>query len=303
MMTEERTQVELPTRLRTTVEVIYPETAELYLANMDNPRKLRDMVVDRYARDMANGAWHVGTSAISFDADGVLRDGQHRLTACIRAGVPFVTVVYRGIGEGAVLNMDRGLKRMWADVLKSRGIPNANNLQSAVVLGWRWDGGLFRDGGMRNAPTHAELEDWLALNETVIDRVHEAVRLRAAIGCVVAPMSAFLHRTHIIDPGASALMVELLHSGDVPPSSPLRKLRDRTMMSVGRRRGGALNQITELAVQSKAWNFWTQDRPMQLLSWRRGPSVRESFPDLQDANGNVYPFPDVVARIEEGDEG
>ena len=289
MMTEERTQVELPTRLRTTVEQIYPETAELYLANMDNPRKLRDMVVDRYARDMANGAWHVGTSAISFDADGVLRDGQHRLTACVKAGVPFETVVYRGIGEGAVL--------------KSRGVANANNVQSAVVLGWRWDQGLFREGGMRYTPTYSELEDWLALNETMIDRVHDAARLRGAIGCVVAPMAAFLHRAYAIDSEATALAVDLLHSGDVPPTDPLRKLRDRSMMSVGKRRGGALNQIVELAVCDKAWNAWVQGRTIQLLSWRRGPSIRESFPDLQDANGNVYPFADVVARFEEGDEG
>lgn len=303
MMTEDRTQdTGLPTRLRVSVETITPNEAEMYLSNMNNPRRLRDAVVKRYARDMARGDWHVGTSAISFDALGALRDGQHRLSACIEANTALTTVVYRGIGEGAVLNMDRGLKRMWADTLKARGIPNANNVQSAVVLAWRWDRGLFAEGSTRYAATNSELENWLAANPTMIDRVHDAARLRGQMGCVVAPMSAFLHRAHTIDPDAAALAVELLYTGDVPSSSPLRKLRDRSMMSVGKRRGGSLNQIIELAICCKAWNAWVNERPMQVLAWRRGPSVRESFPDLQDANGNTYPFPDVMARWE-GEEG
>lgn len=290
--------IDLPTRLRVSVETIHPETAELYLAHMNNPRKLRAAVVERYARDMAAGHWHVGTSAISFDPDGILRDGQHRLQACIAAGVALETVVYRGVGEGAVLNMDRGLKRMWADTLKARGIPNANNVQSATMLAWRWDHGLFAQGRMANTATHSELEDWLGDHPEFIDCVHHAVRCRAAIGCNVAAMSSFFHRVGTIDAEAAGLFIEQLHSGDAPVTSPVRKLRDRTMLTANKRRAGALSQVVELAVACKAWNAWITGRQIQLLSWRRGPSVRESFPDLVEAHGSIWPFPDVLARME-----
>lgn len=301
-MTDLAERTALPTRLKVSVETITPELAQVYLANMDNPRKLRDAVVKRYARDMANGDWHIGTSAISFDARGVLRDGQHRLQACIDSGVPLETVVYRGVGEGAVLNMDRGLKRAWSDVLKARGVPNSANVQSAVVLSWRWDHGLFTEGSARYTATNSELEAWLADHPEFIDCVHEAVLLRRDIGCKVSAMAAFIHRTQVIDPEASALMVEMLKTGDVPPANPIRKLRDRTMVNANRSRGGALAQIVDLAVCCKAWNAWITGRQIQLLSWRRGPSVRESFPDLVEQHGSVWPFPDVVARMEGGDE-
>lgn len=298
-MTQHRT--DLPTRLKVSVETVTPALAATYLANMNNPRKLRDAVVDRYARDMAAGHWVVGTSAISFDALGVTRDGQHRLQACIKAGVPFETVVHRGITEDAVLNMDRGLKRAWADALKARGLPNANNLQSATVLAWRWDHGLFGHGRMANAPTIPELEDWFEANPQFVDNVHDAVSLRAAIGCNTAAMASFIYRTQTIDAEASALMVDQLRSGDLAATSPLRKLRDRTMITSNSRRRGALGQVVELAVACKSWNAWVTGRSIQNLSWRRGPSVRESFPDLVDDTGTTWPFPDVVARMM-GDE-
>ena len=304
MMTEERTPEELPTRpprLQVSVETIPPEMAELYLSVMNNPRKLREPVVIRYARDMTARKWHVGTSAISFDDKGVLRDGQHRLQAVILSGVPLETVVHRNVDEGAVLNMDRGLKRMWSDHLKARGIHNAGAVQSSVTLAWRWDHGLFAFGAMRNAATYAELEDWLDAHPGFEDYVQQAVHLRGQIGSNVAAMAAFMYRTSVIDPGASSLFFELLDTGDVPPANPIRKLRDRTLANHSRRRG-SLSQITELAVSAKTWNAWVQGRTFQHLSWRRGPSVRESFPDLEDAHGNVYPFPDVVAEMEEGDE-
>src|SRR5690242_3389923 len=72
---------------------------------------------------------------------GGLRDGQNRLMACMRAGVPFRTHVVFGIDDDAFDRMDQGKNRDAADVLTMAGHSNANTIAAAV----RWvhliDGG------------------------------------------------------------------------------------------------------------------------------------------------------------------
>ena len=51
---------------------------------------------DEYVRDMKGGNWLVGTGeTIKFTSDGVLIDGQQRLSSVIRAGVPVYLDVFQ----------------------------------------------------------------------------------------------------------------------------------------------------------------------------------------------------------------
>lgn len=101
---------------------ISPETATAWLANnADFQRKLRQTVVDRYARDMLNGAWNLTHQGIAFDTKGRLIDGQHRLAAIVKAGVPVKMTVVRDTPAGAFDHVDIGFCRTTADVLKTQG--------------------------------------------------------------------------------------------------------------------------------------------------------------------------------------
>lgn len=101
---------------------VTPQQAEAWLAkNADFQRKLRDSVVDKYARDMINGQWQLTHQGIAFDAKGRLIDGQHRLAAVVKAGIPVKMLVVKDSPATAYDHLDLGYGRTAVDILKAQG--------------------------------------------------------------------------------------------------------------------------------------------------------------------------------------
>lgn len=88
-----------------TVEVVEvtPLLAQVWIARNHRHRPVEPKRVRKYARRMAVGEWGLNGKCITFDADGVLLGGQHRLLACIESGCPFTTLVVRGLDPAVVL--------------------------------------------------------------------------------------------------------------------------------------------------------------------------------------------------------
>lgn len=95
-------------------EFISPEMAANLLENNTGNRKISKGTVQAYAQDILAGNWDetVGV-AISIDEDGVLRDGQHRLTAIVQAGKGIYTWVCRNVSSDGIYDNNR--KRSNAD--------------------------------------------------------------------------------------------------------------------------------------------------------------------------------------------
>ena len=104
--------------IQITVETITPQIAEAYLSTNENPRKVTWGWVYKYAEDMKNGRWKLSSATIAFDKHGNLKDGQHRLHACIKSGCSFQTLVVRGMEDGADAVVDIGKTRSASDQLK-----------------------------------------------------------------------------------------------------------------------------------------------------------------------------------------
>lgn len=114
---------------------ITPELAEWILQNLNGrnrPRRQRD--IRRYAEDMSKGNWWLTGDTIKFNRHGFLADGQHRLSACVRAQSAFESYVVFGVGPEAFAVMDTGRKRNSDDTFAVAGVPNANVASAAV----RW---------------------------------------------------------------------------------------------------------------------------------------------------------------------
>ena len=91
------------------VETITPEIAEAYMERNKINRSVSNHTVAKYANDMSNGMWQINGEPIVFDVNGNLKDGQHRLLAVIRAGVPVSMLVVRGVSEDvSIFNIGRG---------------------------------------------------------------------------------------------------------------------------------------------------------------------------------------------------
>lgn len=98
---------------------VTPQMASDWLKfNTDN-RPLRRSVVDGFKYAMTRGEYITTHQGIAFSEDGVLLDGQHRLTAIseLRDGA-FPMLVTWGVSKDAFKVMDIGIRRTAADALK-----------------------------------------------------------------------------------------------------------------------------------------------------------------------------------------
>jgi hypothetical protein len=110
------------------------KTAEALLAQNDSNRSIREAKVEQYARDMRNGNWNLCTGPIVVDVDGKLIDGQHRLTAQIRAGIKIKWLVLRNVDSDVQRTIDTGAMRSAADVLHFAGEQYSQQLATAARL-------------------------------------------------------------------------------------------------------------------------------------------------------------------------
>src|SRR5262245_54107702 len=76
---------------------ITPDLAQELLRQNENIRSIKQPVAMKYTADMLLDRWPLTGEPLIFDRDGKLRNGQHRLTACIRSDRPFVTLVVLGV--------------------------------------------------------------------------------------------------------------------------------------------------------------------------------------------------------------
>jgi hypothetical protein len=126
--------------------IITPDQAAELMARNENNRRIKQLKIDQYARDMRAGRWNADSSDISFDWNGRLANGQNRLLACIQADVPFPTLVRTGIDPTAVDSMDAGAVRTFGDVLKMHAAADPNNAAAAISLRARYES-IAEQGG------------------------------------------------------------------------------------------------------------------------------------------------------------
>ena len=101
--------------METRIETITPEIAEKYLQSNKVNRPIRQNHVGDIARDIKAGKFNTTHQGIAFDEQGNLIDGQHRLLACVKAGVPIQIQVTRGEPASNMANIDNGAKRNFRD--------------------------------------------------------------------------------------------------------------------------------------------------------------------------------------------
>lgn len=86
--------------------LVTPKYAEeLLKMNTDN-RKVRQTKVDSLAESMKKGEWELSNDAIVISEGNVLLNGQHRLLAVIKSGVPCNFIIYTGAPDSAFGIMD-----------------------------------------------------------------------------------------------------------------------------------------------------------------------------------------------------
>ena len=105
------------------IEYITPEKAQAYLSlNFKNNRKVVQNNIIELEREMKAGRFTLSDSAICFNTENVLVNGQHRLIAVLKTGLTQPFVVLKNLPDKSKLIMDVGKSRVMHDRITVSGI-------------------------------------------------------------------------------------------------------------------------------------------------------------------------------------
>ena len=114
------------------IETITPESAKLYLGMNTNNRNVCKARVIEYLEQMRRGQWRLSPDAITFDTEGILINGQHRMLALVAYGKPLLFLVGRNYPKDTFSIIDTGKNRTAGDVLQVKGVKRPK-LVAAII--------------------------------------------------------------------------------------------------------------------------------------------------------------------------
>lgn len=143
------------------------EMAQLALKYNPENRKLSARLADSYGRDMSEDRWIQTSESISFDVNGNLGDGQHRLEGIVRSGNSTVLYITWNVPVEGKFVQDSGKKRTVNEKLEMVCNVKLGNRLPAVCRAMM--GGLERPKFSESeiaefAIAHEETLQWLERN-------------------------------------------------------------------------------------------------------------------------------------------
>lgn len=249
--------------------VITPALAERVLANLNtNNRKKRPANIQRFSEAMSNRGWIVTGDTIKFARDGLLLDGQNRLSACVRAQMPFKTHAVFGIDEDAFKAIDAGAKRTAPDTFQVSGVPYAGIVSYAV----RWL--LIGDGNRGQTFDNAHLYDFYKKSVDA-ELMQDAARWASSVSKAVphGPLAAHLYLFASKDTALAKKFATDLAEKTGAGKTVLRKLEALRQQNLGRLHEKQINAFLILA-----WNALREGKRVNvgMLRW----TTDQEFPAI-----------------------
>lgn len=265
-----------------TVETITPRMAGEYLAHNEDNRKLRLMRVDQYAIAMQRGMWHFTGDPIVFDYHGRLIQGQHRLAACVKADVPFVTAVLRNADPAMYGILDSGLTRSTADGLGHAGIKSPNQVAAVARHLLMWRAGRLVDNVQSAGILREDIIDFAVKHgDALLDAYNWASKIKYAVGVNQTATGAFIFEVNDREGD------ERLHSFFDVVVTGEGLVRGDPRLAYRNWAGSLLSQQTRearlvhLANTIRAWNHMVLGNELRVLkNWRRGFVFPELIADI-----------------------
>lgn len=108
------------------IVTIRPVMAAYALENAAPNRPVKPSAIEEFSGIMKDDDWALNGETIKFNIEGLMFDGRNRLTACVRSGKPFRSLVIYGLSINAMDTVDIGIVRSASDILGMNRIPYSN---------------------------------------------------------------------------------------------------------------------------------------------------------------------------------
>lgn len=206
--------------------LVTPAEAEYALQfNAENNRRVSEEHTAKIVKDLQTGHWDFRADVIRFSKSGKLIDGQHRLMAIAKSGIPGDTLVCYGLDEHLIRKIDTTLRsRSYADGLKVDGLKNPNKLAAAAAVLRAIDSEEFSS---RKRPNDFENDEMLAIHAEGLEWAMAEVPARIEPGIQAGAKeiySAFAYLYPVNPQKVQELKDAYVHEG-APAGHPMNTLR------------------------------------------------------------------------------
>jgi len=255
-------------------EVVTPDKAEKWLEQNKENRRLGGHLVRRYRRDMENNEWaDESPDPIVFGDDGLLREGQHRLHALVRAGKPQVFLVVRNCPREAWSKTGRGRKRSALDQLLLSGEVSSEARRADMSIARRWLEYL----SVRQS-SDADIADFVKTFHEMFSFARANFGGRSAQGITTSPVQAGVSAAVYHESSNDlADFVEVLFSGIANGAGDAGAIRVRELVRGGHRLSGETEQHTTMRKAQRGVKAFCDN---------------EELSRLHDQKDVIYPLPD-----------
>lgn len=228
-----------------------PTLARAILELNTHNRKISKAVVQKYVCEILNGEWYMVPAGIGIDSNGVLSDGQHRLTAIVQANTPVPILIVTGLPPANQEKVDRQNKRSVFDALKLSGIDcKRKSVQIATILA-RF--AVF--GGRTGVPSDSDIKAALESHADAIDAVVNAMPSRSSGLTSAGVLTALVHGWELDPIKTADFMDGLLHPTMMTHDDPRYRLR-KYLMESRIKTSGSFRQSNDYQRTAYALNAW-----------------------------------------------
>ena len=253
------------------------EVAAWLLQLNTHNRPLNKNAVAKFKAVLVESRWVNTGEAVIVSREGMLNDGQHRLTAIRDTGIAAEMDVRFGIPREAFHVTGTGTKRTAANVVAIAGHRLATSQAGIARLLWIYD---FQMMAQHNIKVDTDLVLRVVASDPLIGRVAEKIqRLKfapvrtAPFGMILtaaARHAPFEEVTGFAEIAAGALCQD----EDMAPRRHHVRLRDEALSS---RR---ISQLDVAILTARAWNAWTERRPLSRLIVSDADRTSAGFPKV-----------------------
>jgi hypothetical protein len=236
-------------------------------------RRVEQSEVDALARQMAAGLFVLNGDALKFNGDRLL-DGQHRLLAVVKAGVPVWFSVARNVPLAAFPTIDTGRVRTTATLLGLEGTAYSIEIAAGARLAMLYERhGSFFAPGANYARTEivAYVKDaegaWVDIGRFI--KTLKGLPLQVSIAMALSFLVRAKYKTE-----SECFLRDLASGVSLREDQPVRVLRERLLANKVKRAKLATYVLGAFTI--KAWNAELSGGSMQVLKFLEG----EQYPHL-----------------------
>lgn len=258
-------------------KTITPLLAKKFLETNTFNRRVKDRIVNLYAREMVAGRWKDGTAEpIKISKKGNVLDGQHRLLAVIAANKPVRFVIAYDVDDSVFDVLDTGSLRSATDSFKVKGIKNDTVVPAIIAAYLSLSSGRARQSGKDSRPTTTILLDEYFKKEIFWQSVATlSQKWYISFAKILSPStigSLYALFYSINQDGANSFMNQLCTGFDVR-NKTVSVLRNKLMQD--KLSNFKMTQSMKIAIILKTWNCFRKGDELKLLKF---DIMKEEFP-------------------------